>query len=59
MSKVFSEEVVYAPLIHSVWNIFEVGTVLVLFFLRGKSQLTSTIGLLGWGGGLLMDPCTV
>ena len=32
MSKVFPEEVVYAPLIHSVWNIFEVGTVLVLFF---------------------------
>ena len=32
MSKVFSEEVVYAPLIHTVWNIFEVGTVFVLFF---------------------------
>ena len=56
MSKVFSEEVVYAPLIHTVWNIFEVG---YFFFLRGKSQLTSTIGLLGWGGGLSMDPYTV
>ena len=32
MSKVISEEVVCAPLLHSVWNIFEVGTVFVLFF---------------------------
>lgn len=30
MSKVFSDEVVYVSLIHTVWNIFEVGT--VLFF---------------------------
>ena len=42
----------YAPLIHTIWNIFEVGTVLVLCFsLRGKSKLTSTIGLVGWGWG--------